>query len=145
MSQVPITLGPEVVNNTNLTAMLTELYAGLGGGGGGSGNALAYSPSSGNVDPGAGLAGFQAGLGTSGTGRLKVTLSGNTTFAGLPAGVDGQRLFILVVAGAFQLTLTVNGSTAGAKMFGEASPTLPLNDCIQLFYDSGLAEWVIAP
>lgn len=114
-----------------------------GGGGGGIGADLSYSPSSGAVDPGAGISGFVAAAGTSGTGRLKVTLSGATTFAGLPAGADGQQLFIMVVAGAYSLTLTAFGTTAGAEIFASNSFTFQEFDCAHLLYDSALSQWVL--
>jgi hypothetical protein len=58
----------------------------------GLGARLAYaSPAGGAVA--AAPAGFAAGLGASGTGRLIVTLpSGNATWASLTAGADGQLL-----------------------------------------------------
>lgn len=116
------------------------------GGGGAMGTSLAYSPSAGSDDPGTGITGFVASLGSTGTGRLKVTLAGDTTFAGLPAGVDGQKLYITVVAGNYVLTLTAAGSTAGAEMYGPAGGlNLALNSTAQLFYDGGLGQWVIVP
>lgn len=110
----------------------------ISGGGGGIGASLAYAPTSGSIDPGSGISGFS---GT--TGRLKVTLSGNTTFAGLPGGSDGQQLLIIVVSGNFSLTLTALGSTAGKQILASVNLTLALNDAVQLVYDIGLSQWVL--
>lgn len=110
----------------------------LGGSGSGIGASLAYSPASGSVDPGIGITGFGGS-----TGRLKVTLSGNTTFAGLPAGADAQQLLIIVVSGAFTLTLTALGTTSGKQILASSSVVLSLHDALQLVYDAGLAQWVV--
>lgn len=112
--------------------------------GGGVGPAVACSPSSGTIDPT--IAGFKAGIGAAGTGRLNVTLSGNTSFEGLPAGVDGQQLFIVVVSGNFTLTLLVNnGSTAQAQVLGSGALTASLDDALSLYYDAGIGKWVVTP
>jgi hypothetical protein len=143
--------------NDNLVIGGTRLYYGSDGfskysgyfdftvgGGGGMGADLAYSPGSGTIDPS--ITGFEAGLGGSGTGRLKVTLSGNTSFEGLPAGVDGQQLYIIVVSGNYTLTLlALNGSTAQAEMMASGALALNLYDCAQLFYDGTLSQWVMVP
>ena len=114
--------------------------------GGGLGGAVAYAPSAGAQDPGGGITGFVAALGSGGTGRLHVTLAGDTTFAGLPAGVDGQQLFITVVAGNYTLTLTSAGSTTGAQMSGFGGGlNIGLLATAQLFYDGGLGTWQIVP
>lgn len=110
----------------------------------GIGNALAFSPASGTIDPT--ITGFVAGVGSAGTGRLKITLSADTSFEGLPAGADGQQLFLLIVAGAFTLTLLhLNGATAQAQIFASVDFSCTLNDCLQLFYDIGLSKWVLVP
>ena len=106
----------------------------------GYGPALAYAPFSGAVDPGAGITGF-SGL----TGRLNVTLSGNTTFAGLPPGIyDGMPLVVVVVGGNYTLTLSAfSGSTVGAEFFASNSLIIVAYDAVSLYYDGGLGQWVI--
>lgn len=106
----------------------------------GLGPSVAYSPSSGTVDPGTGITNFCAL-----TGRLNVTLSGNTVFLGLPAGAfDGQQVVIAVVGGNYTLTLDVfNAGTAGAQFFASAPITIIAYDAIPVYYDGGLGQWVI--
>lgn len=96
-----------------------------------------YSPNTGSIDPGNGIPGFNIG-----TGRLKVTLAGNTTFAGLPAGADGQFLILVVVAGNFTLTLTAAGNTAGAAILASNSVNLILSDALPLMFDGPLNQWI---
>jgi hypothetical protein len=104
------------------------------------GPSLAYAPSSGTVDPGTGIAGFGVN-----TGRLNVTLSGNTTFEGLPPGFyDGMTLAIAVVGGNYTLTFSpFDASTAGAQFFASAPLTILSYDATSLYYDAGLGQWVI--
>lgn len=115
------------------------------GGGGVVGAALNYSPAAGAVDPGTGIAGFVAAA-QGGTSRIFVTLAGNTVFAGLPTGADGQQLFVTVRAGNFTLTQTYNGTTAGSKVFGNAAAgsfIVGLGDTMQFFYTAGsINEWI---
>jgi hypothetical protein len=111
-------------------------------GGGGIGNALNFASPSGTIDPS--ITGFVAGLGTSGTGRIKVTLSADTAWEGLPAGVDRQQLFVEIVAGNFVLTmLALNGATAQKKISASGDFRYGLLDTGQLYYDSGLTQWVL--
>jgi len=110
--------------------------------GGGIGASLAFSPGTGVIDPT--IAGFVASAGSTGTVRLKVTLAGNTTFEGLPAGADGQQLYIIVVSGNFLLTLShLNGATAQKQIVSSRDLSYALDDTAQLFYDSGLGAWVL--
>lgn len=110
--------------------------------GGGLGNALAFAPSSGVIDPT--IAGFVAALGAGSTGRLDVTLSGDTSFEGLPAGADGQQLFITVVSGNFTLTLLhLNGSTAQKQILASTDFSYTLGDTAQLFYSKALGQWIL--
>jgi hypothetical protein len=121
-----------------------------GSGGGGLGTKVSYSPSSGTIDPS--ITGFTAGLGSAGTGRLNVTLSGNTTFEGLPAGADGQQLAILIVSGNYTLTLSsFNASTAQKKIVASGNPTGVLYDALSFYYDasttinSATGTWIFNP
>jgi hypothetical protein len=114
----------------------------------GLGAAVAFAPASGTIDPS--IAGFTAGLGSVGTGRINVTLAGNTSFEGLPAGVDGQQLQILVVSGNFTLTLLVdNESTAQKEILGSNNLAAALGDALTLYYDAsldgGAGMWVLTP
>lgn len=112
-------------------------------GSGGIGAPLAFAPASGTIDPS--ITGFIAVAGPTGTGRLQVTLSGNTSFEGLPAGADGQQLFIEVIAaGADQLTLLhLNGSTAQKQIFASRDVSYVVGDVAQLYYDGGTSQWVL--
>lgn len=113
-------------------------------GSGGIGSSINFAPAGGSIDPA--IAGFHAGLGSNGTGRLKVTLTADTSFQGLPAGLDGQQLYITVVSGAFNLTLLhLNGATAQKQIRAGADTLIGLNDSLQLFYDGGLSQWVLIP
>lgn len=113
-----------------------------GGGGGSGGTELSYAPASGNVDPGAGITGFIAGFGAGGTSALNLTLSANTTFAGLPTGSQGQTLLLSVVAGNFTLTLTSFGTTAGAQIASSGTNyQIQLNDTVMLVYSTSLTAW----
>lgn len=106
------------------------------------GASLAFAPPSGTIDPS--IVGFVAGLGSSGTGRLKITLSGNTSIEGLPAGVDGQTLLIMIVTGAFTFTLLhLNGSTAQKQILASGDETYGLGDVSLLIYDGGLGQWAL--
>jgi len=112
------------------------------GGGGGIGARLTFTSPSGAIDPN--IVGFTAGIGSAGTGRLYVTLSADTSWEGLPAGADGQQLFITVIAGAFTLTLLhLNGSTAQQEILASTDFSYALNDTAQLFYDGTLTQWVL--
>lgn len=112
--------------------------------GAGLGALITFSPSSGTIDPS--IAGFTAALGPTGTGRINITLSGNTSFEGLPAGVDGQQLFLTIVSGNFTLTLLhLDGATGQQQIRASSDNTFALNTTAQLFYDSGLAQWVLVP
>lgn len=100
---------------------------------------LAYSPASGSIDPGAGISGFASSV-----GRLNITLSGDTTFAGLPSGaVDGQQLVLAVVAGNYVLTLDAFGATVGAPFMASSSIELVAYDAILAYWDKGLEMWVL--
>lgn len=138
--QAPIPIG-------SAGQVLTVVGSGLqfqapSGAGGGLGADLAFAPPSGVIDPA--IAGFVAAAGPSGTGRLLVTLSANTSFEGLPAGADGQQLFITVVAGNFQLTLLhLSGATLQKEILATYDFVYPLNNSAQLFYDAGLGQWVL--
>jgi hypothetical protein len=114
------------------------------GGGGGLGPSIAYAPAAGTID--AAPAGFTAGLGSAGTGRINVTLAGNTTIKSLPAGVDGQQVIWLIKAGAHTLTLEEDsGSEANPNFFGSENLQGALGDALNTYYDGGLAEWVLVP
>lgn len=141
--------GPATNGGDNIQTVTYDLNTGQAragplvislGGGGGIGSALTYSPATGSIDPGTGITGF-----SSSTGRLKITLAGNTTFAGLPVGTDAQILYLMVVSGGFTLTLTANGSSSGSAFFASTSFVAQLDDCLQVFFDSGLNKWVIVP
>jgi hypothetical protein len=109
------------------------------GGSGGIGASLNFTSPSGTIDPS--IAGF-----TSGIGRLKVTLAANTAWEGLPAGADAQQLFITIVAGNFTLTLLhLNGGTAQKEILASNDFIYALDDTAQLFYDTGLSQWVLVP
>jgi len=116
--------------------------AGGGGGGGGIGNTLAFASPSGVIDPS--IAGFVAGVGSAGTGRLNVTLTANTSWEGLPAGSDTQQLFITIVSGNFVLTLLhLNGSTAQTQILASTDFSYALGDTAQLYYSGALGQWVL--
>jgi hypothetical protein len=104
----------------------------------GRGPQLAYF-AAGTVDPGAGISGFSTY-----TGRLNVTLGGNTTFVGLPTGqYGGQELVVSIVAGSYTLTLSpFNAATAGSQIFASSAVTLSEFDAVELYYDKGLNNWV---
>ena len=106
----------------------------------GVGPSLAYAPFSGTVDPGTGITGF-SGL----TGRLNVTLAGNTTFVGFPAGAyDGMPLTVLIVGGNYTLTFSPrNASTAGAQFLASDFYEILQYDALSMYYDGGLGQWVI--
>lgn len=136
--------GSKIYYNYNTGADGVVNLAAIGGGGGGLGPSLAYAPGAGVIDPA--IAGFIAGLGSLGTGRINVTLAGNTSFEGLPAGIDGQQIAITLVAGNFQLTLLHNdASTAQSEIFGSNDEVLSLGDSASLYYDGGLGKWVLQP
>lgn len=103
------------------------------------GNPLAYAPSAGSVDPGAGIPGFSRGV-----GRLNITLAGDTTFLGLPFGTDGQSLILLIVGGNFVLSLSPqNPNTAGAEIFASQQYSALYRDALELYFDGGLQSWVV--
>ena len=109
--------------------------------GGGKGATLAYSPASGSVDPGAGVPGFVASLGSLGTEFLNITLAGNTTFAGFPTGAAGQQLFCTVVSGAYTLTITSGGTTAGQVVLASNNMVFALGDTFLVLNDGTLGKW----
>lgn len=127
--------------------VLTVVGAGLqfqtpAASGGGLGITIPFSPAGGVIDPS--ISGFVAALGPTGTGRIDLTLSANTSFEGLPAGADGQQLFITIVSGNFSLTLLhLNGSTTQKQIRASNDMLYFLNDTAQLFYDAGLSQWVL--
>lgn len=105
--------------------------------GGGIGASIAYASPSGTIDPV--IAGF-----TTAIGRIKVTLSADTAWEGLPTGADAQQLLVTIVAGNFTLTvLHLNGSTAQKKILASGDFLFQLNDTFQLVYDAGLGEWLL--
>lgn len=111
-------------------------------GSGGLGALITFNPPSGVIDPS--ITGFVAGLAPSGTGRINITLSADTSFEGLPAGVDAQQLFLTIVSGNFVLTLLhLNGSTAQKQILSSKDFAYALGDTAQLFYDGGIAQWVL--
>jgi hypothetical protein len=111
------------------------------GGGGGVGASINYAAPTGTIDPA--ITGFQAGLGSSGTRIIKATLTGNTSLEGLPAGVPGQSLSIVVVSGAFTLTLLhQSGATTQQPIYASGDIPLALGDCTNLVADSTLG-WIL--
>lgn len=113
-----------------------------GGSGGGLGKVITFtSPSGASVDPN--IVGFVAGVGSAGTGRIRVTLSGDTTWVGFPAGADGQQTMIEVVSGNFTLTLAAFGVTTQKQFQGSRSISYVLDDTASIYYDSGAAVWPI--
>jgi hypothetical protein len=105
----------------------------------GRGPQLAYAPSTGTVSP-APVPGFDGY-----TGRINITLAGNTNFIGLQSGFyGGHELVLAVVAGAFTLTLTPGDpSTTAAQFMASSTITLALFDAVELYYDVGLLKWVV--
>lgn len=131
--QAPIAIG---ANGQVLTVVGGKPQFAAAASGGTAGAFINFAPPAGIIDPT--IVGF-----TSNTGRIKVTLAGDTTFEGLPAGTDGQQLYITVVAGNFTLTLAhLNGATAQAEIRASADRPYALNDTAYLFYDGGLGQWV---
>lgn len=113
-----------------------------GGGGGGIGPAIAFASPPGTIDPA--IAGFIAGVGNAGTGRIKVTLSNDTAWEGLPTGADTQQLIIVIVAGNFTLTLLhLNGLTTQKQILASGDFLYQLGDALELVYDSALAQWML--
>lgn len=111
--------------------------SGPGAGGSGIGAALAFASPPGVIDPA--IVGF-----TSGIGRLKTTLSANTSWEGLPAGADAQQLLVIIVAGNFTLTLLhLNGGTAQKQILASGDFNITLGDSIGLVYDVGLGQWIL--
>lgn len=102
---------------------------GTSGSGAKLGSRLTYTSPS-----GAGVAAAPAGFATT-TGRLLVTLTADTTWVSLTAGADGQLLEVVVVAGAFTLTLPA----ADFPGFGDLN--LGLNNRALLYYDSTDTAW----
>lgn len=95
------------------------------------GSRLAYaSPAGGAVA--AAPVGFTAAV-----GRLLVTLSADTTWISLTAGVDGQFLEIKIVAGNFTLTLPQT------VFNGIGDLALGLNNGVLLYYDTTQGEWEV--
>jgi len=116
-----------------------------GGGGGGIGTELAYAPADGSIDPGTGIAGFGAGVGI-----LLITLSGATTFAGLPAGTGRQQLLLCILptstAGS-TLTIPSGAATAGDPFLtsqgSDPGIQLQIGDTIQCVYSPTEASWLV--
>lgn len=103
--------------------------------GSGSSSVAKLGPSLAYASPaGAAVAANPLGFTTS-TGRLLVTLSGNTTWISFPVGSDGQLLEIKIVAGAFILTLPATVFSG----FGDLD--LTLNNGVLTYYDTGLVIW----
>lgn len=140
--------GPASSVRNNSEAVLYDpstgiLFAGgttLNLGGAGVGGIITYTAPTGTVDPI--LTGFQSGLATAGTRLVKITLSGNTNFIGLPAGTVGQMLYLAVIAGAFNLSLVPFGATSQAVIFASGTVPITAGDCIGLQYDSVLG-WML--
>ena len=116
-----------------------------GGGGGGIGTELAYAPAAGVVDPGAGIAGFGAGVGI-----LLLTLAGATTFEGLPAGTGRQQLLLCILpASTAGSTLTIPSQqvTAGKGFLTsqDADPglTIEIGDTLQCVYSPTESLWLV--
>ncbi len=108
-----------------------------GSGGGGIGASINYASPSGTIDPA--IAGFRPGV-----GRIKVTLSGNTAWEGLPGASDAQQLLVTIVAGNFTLTmLHTNGATAQKQILASGDFLFHLGDTFQLVYDAGLGQWLL--
>jgi hypothetical protein len=130
----PITLGTPGQVLTMVGAV--PKFATGGGGGGGQpvlGAASPYASPSGVV-PTAAPPGF-----TSTTGRVNVTLSGNTTWDAMTAGSDGQLIAVSIVSGNFTLTLP-----AGAGFRAPAGGTiLSLQTTKLMYYDTTAGLWVI--
>lgn len=72
---------------------------------------------------------------SSATGRLLVTLTGNTTWTSLTAGADGQLLEVKVVTGAFTLVLPA------AVFNGVGDLALGLNNGVLMYYDAVTTAW----
>ena len=137
----PISLG---TNGQVLTMVGARPQFSNAAGGGGIGPAIAFNSPAGVIDPN--IVGFTAGVGSAGTGRIKVTLAADTSWEGLPAGTDGQQLVILVVAGNFTLTLlALSGATAQAKILSNLNFAIRLNSSLSLTYDATLAQWILTP
>ena len=118
------------------------LAIGSGGAGGGAGAEIAYTSPTGTIDPN--LSGFVAGLGSAGTGRIRITITANTSWQGLPAGVDGQTLVLIVVSGAFTFELlALDSSTALHQIMASANSSYEEYDAAQLVYSSSLSNWVL--
>lgn len=96
---------------------------------------LAYASPSGSII--AAPPGFIASTGITGTGRLLVTLSADTTWNGLTNGADGQLLEVKIVAGNFFLTLPQ------AAFNGVGDIVIPLNGGILMYFDSNQGEWEV--
>jgi hypothetical protein len=110
---------------------------------GGVGAEIAYTSPTGTIDPA--ITGFVAGLQSAGTGRIRLTITANTSWQGLPAGVDGQTLTLEIVAGNFTFELLANdASTALKEILCSGSPrAYQLYDAPQLQYSGNLTKWVL--
>jgi hypothetical protein len=152
-AQAPISLTGasigEVIGVKSVNPVVLGVIAGSAGGGSGNGclgPAVVYASASGTSDPGAGIAGFTAATASAqGTGRLNVTLSGNSVWDGLPAGFDGQQLTVLIVAGNFTLQFPVNQATAGSPFLANGTYQIGLDGTLQLYMDTTLNAWVVMP
>ena len=79
-----------------------------------------------------------------GTGRIRITITANTSWQGLPAGVDGQTLVLIVVSGAFTFELlALDSSTALHQIMASANSSYEEYDAAQLVYSSSLSNWVL--
>jgi hypothetical protein len=121
---------------TKVNANFSELYAGRI-----SGALLSYtSPTGGrnDVNP--------AGFGST-VARLEVTLTANTNWTGLLAGVDGQQLVITQVAGAFTFTLNaLNGGSQAANQFravGDLALAGVGDSVLLCYYGGSVNKWVV--
>lgn len=101
---------------------------------------IAYASAAGSINNVA-----PAGFGAA-TGRLVVTLgSGDATWTGLAAGIDGQILFLRNADAANTLTLAAaSASSSAANRFeGQGDTALPPGASLRLVYDATDARWAI--
>jgi hypothetical protein len=142
-AQPPIPLGAA---GTVLTSTGTDSQPAFqaSGGGGGIGTELVYAPADGDQDPGEGIAGFGSGVGI-----LLLTLSGPTTFAGLPAGTGRQQLLLCILPASTAgstLTLPSGASTEGAPFLnsaGSAGFEFQIGDTLQCVYSPTEESWLL--
>lgn len=113
----------------------------IGSGGGGSGGQPVLGPAV-NYNSPSGVIALAAPPGFAATtGRINVTLSGNTTWQALTAGADGQVIALSVVAGNFILTLQ-DGAGFRAPAGGIL---LSLKTSVFLYYNTAGAIWATLP